>query len=169
MRTGRFTCSSCSVAWTAAPSHMYLMRFALESGRMAVKLGFSRDPWSRLRHQLVTSLEQDAELARVIPTPTGHEAMRREKRLHVALRKAHPGAVLEPQEFANQVNVLSELYDASIEPQIMALLDDVEARVAAVAKHLAKNARRAERRAARRRRNRQRRQRWCGQHPAGER
>ncbi|MGR3422732.1 MAG: GIY-YIG nuclease family protein [Paracoccus sp. (in: a-proteobacteria)] len=164
MRTGRLTCHGCSDAWTSAPSYIYAMRFGLKSGRNAIKVGYSRDPWSRLRHQLVTDLEQDAELVRVIPIRTGHDAIRREKRLHAMLRDLHPEAVLEPAEFAGQVKVRSELYCASIEPEIMALLDDIELRVRSLAKRAKRLARRRARQEARRARNHQRRKRngGCG-------
>lgn len=162
MRTGRFTCGGCSDAWTRDPSYIYAMRFGLRSGRIAVKVGFSRNPWSRLRHQLVTDLKQDAELIRVIPVGTGHDAICREKRLHVVLRSLYPDAVLERAEFVDQVKVKSELYCASIEPEIMALLDDIELRVKSLAKRTAKLARRHERQETRRAQNRQRRRRTGG-------
>lgn len=162
MRTGRFTCGGCSDAWTRSPSYIYAMRFGLRSGRIALKVGFSRDPWSRLRHQLVTDLNQDAELIRVIPLSTGHDAICREKRLHAVLRALHPEAVLDHAEFAAQIKVKSELYCVSIEPEIMALLDDIELRVRSLAKRGAKLARRSARQDARRARNRQRRRRTGG-------
>lgn len=162
MRTGRLTCHGCSDAWTSAPSHIYAMRFGLQNGRVAIKVGYSRDPWSRLRHQLVTDLEQDAELVRVIPMPSGHDAIRREKRLHSVLRTLHPEAVLEPAEFAGQIKVRSELYCASIAPEIMTLLDDIELRVRSLAKRVARLARRRALQEARRARNRQRRKRNGG-------
>lgn len=164
MRTGRLTCHGCSEAWTTAPSHIYAMRFGLENGRVAIKVGYSRDPWSRLRHQLVTDLEQGAELVRVIPMPSGHDAIRREKRLHGTLCALFPEAVLEQAEFAGQVKVKSELYCASIAPEIMTLLDDIELRVRALAKRAGRLARRRARQDARRTKNRQRRKRngGCG-------
>lgn len=167
MRTGRFTCRGCSDAWTRAPSHIYAMRFGLQSGRDAIKVGFSRDPWSRLRHQLMTDPQQDAELIRVIPVTTGHDAIGREKRLHATLCALHPEAVLEQAEFAGQVKVKSELYCASIAPEIMALLDDVALRVRSLARHRARQARRQERRITRRIKNRQRRKRPAGGPQAG--
>lgn len=167
MQTGRFTCHACSDAWTNDPSFIYLMRFILRSGRIAVKAGFSRNPQSRLRFQLVTDLEQDAELLRVIPVPTGHQAICYEKRLHVNLRKLFPDAVLARAEFEGEVRVLSELYCGSIEPELNALLDDIELRIRSLAKRKARQARRSERQEARRARNRQRRKRPGGSARAG--
>lgn len=138
MQTGRFTCHGCADAWTMDPSHIYLMRFRLRSGRIAVKVGFSRNPWSRLRYQLVTDRNQDAALIRVVPVPTGHQALRCEKRVHMTLRTLFPGAELDRTEFEDEVRVLSELYCGSIEPEVNALLDDVELRIAALSKRKAK-------------------------------
>ncbi|MBW7057815.1 GIY-YIG nuclease family protein [Paracoccus bogoriensis] len=167
MQTGRFTCHACSDTWTNDPSLIYLMRFILHSGRIAIKAGFSRNPASRLRYQLVTDLEQNAELLRVIPVPTGHQAICYEKRLHVTLRRHFPDAVLDRAEFEGEVRVLSELYCASIEPEVLALLDDIELRVRSLAKRGAKLARRRARQDARRARNRQRRRRTGGSAKAG--
>lgn len=65
-----------------------------------------------------------------------------------------PDAVLDRAEFADEVKVVSEIYCASIEPEIMRLLDQVEMRVKALSRRRAKLARRAERRLSRRRRRR---------------
>lgn len=129
MTTGRFTCGGCSEGWTGDRSFLYMMRFGLRSGRDAVKVGFSRDPVSRLRHQLITERDQEARLIRTIAVPTGQEAMTLEKALHATLRQQHPGAVLDRVEFASEVKVVSELYDASIEALIAALLDRIEVRL----------------------------------------
>ena len=167
MQTGRFTCHGCAGAWTTDPSHIYLMRFILRSGRIAVKVGFSRNPWSRLRHQLVTDRDQDAALIRVVAVPTGHQALRHEKRLHMTLRTLFPGAELDRAEFASEVRVLSELYCGSIEPEVNALLDDIELRIAALSKRRAKLRRKQARHDERHPRNRQRRKRPAGGPQAG--
>lgn len=52
MQTGRFDCAECGPGWAAAPSWIYVMAFTLSSGRQVVKLGFARDPDSRLNWQL---------------------------------------------------------------------------------------------------------------------
>ncbi|MTE02093.1 GIY-YIG nuclease family protein [Paracoccus sp. YIM 132242] len=147
MVTGRFTCGGCSEGWTRDKSHLYMMRFVLRTGREAVKVGFSRDPVSRLRHQLITERDQDARLIRTVEVPTGHEAMAIEKALHTTLRQRHPEAVLDRAEFAGEVKVLSELYAARIEAEITALLDRIEVR-------LRRRARRREKRRLKRLRRR---------------
>ena len=83
-----------------------------------------------LRHQLTTAQDQYALLIRSIAIPTGRDAIRLEKELHRTLRKRHPEAVLDRDVFAGQVNCVSELYDAAIETDIMALLDALQQRVA---------------------------------------
>lgn len=156
MATGRLACGSCSQGWTGDPSFIYAMRFILKNGRDAIKVGYSKVPQSRLRHQLITERDQYAMVIRTIPIPTGHLAIILEKRLHATLARRHPEAVLDRSEFADEVRVVSELYCASIEPEIMALLDDLEARMTALAKRKAKLARRDQRRQTRRNRRRHR-------------
>ena len=135
------------------------MRFVLKSGRDVIKVGFSNDPRSRLRHQLITDRDQYARLIRTVGVPSGHMAIRHEKDLHTTLRRKFPSAVLHRSEFADEVKVVSEIYCASIEPEIMRLLDQVEMRVKALSKRRAKLARRAERRLSERRRRRRSRRR----------
>ena len=146
MLTGRFTCGGCSDGWTRDMSYIYAMRFVLKNGRDAIKVGFSRDPESRLRHQLITDRDQYAMLIRTVAIPTGREAMRLEKALHLKLRREHPDAVVDRAEFAGEVKVVSELYDAGIEAEIMRLFDDLEMRLKALARRRARLARRAGRR-----------------------
>lgn len=129
MMTGRFSCGGCSAGWTLDPSYIYAMRFVLQSGREAIKVGFSRDPGSRLRHQLITDPDQYALLIRTIAVPTGRDAIRLEKQLHLQLCRQHPEAVLDRAVFETEVKCVSELYDAAIEPVIMAHLDALEQRL----------------------------------------
>lgn len=140
MATGRFTCGGCSEGWTRDKSFIYAMRFVLKDGREAIKVGFSRDPQSRLRHQLITDRDQYAMLIRSIEIPTGRDAIQLEKELHLTLRRLHPEAVLDRGVFAGQVNVVSELYDAQIEAVIMDLLDALEVKVRALAARRARAA-----------------------------
>ena len=140
MVTGRFTCGRCSAGWTRDRSFIYAMRFVLKDGSEAIKVGFSRDPESRLRHQLITERDQPARLVRTIEIPTGRDAIRLEKELHLTLRRLHPEAVLDRSVFAGQVKVVSELYDAGIEAVIMDLLDALEVKVRALAARRAKRA-----------------------------
>ncbi|SDL75899.1 GIY-YIG nuclease family protein [Paracoccus chinensis] len=135
MMTGRFACGCCSDGWTTAESNIYAMRFVLKNGRDVIKAGYSRDPQSRLRHQLITDPDQYARLIRTVAIPSGHLAIRLEKELHATLRRERPDAVLHRSEFAGEVRVVSEIYCASIEPEIMRLLDGIEMRVKALVRH----------------------------------
>ncbi|MCQ0971996.1 GIY-YIG nuclease family protein [Paracoccus sp. TK19116] len=143
MRTGRFACGGCSDGWTRDPSYIYAMRFVLQDGTDAIKVGFSRDPHSRLRFQLTTERDQYAMLLRTIEIPTGRDAIRMEKDLHLTLRKLYPNAVLDRRVFASQVNCVSELYDSAIEAEIMSLLDALEVRVKGLVARRAKAAKAA--------------------------
>lgn len=149
MTTGRFTCGGCSEGWTRDDSHIYLMRFRLQSGRDVVKLGFSRDPHSRLTYQLAMGVDLGGEVLRSVAIPTGQEAIILEKGMHATLEMRHPEAVIPVAEFAGQLRVKSELYDASIMPVIATMLDRLEMRLKARTKRRARVERHAKRRADR--------------------
>ena len=127
LQTGRFDCAGCGQGWAAAPSYLYAMGFTLENGRELVKLGYARDPESRLTHQLVIDRQMPAAILRVVAIPNGHEAIGIEKRLHAQLRRSHPEAVVDQASYAGRIRVRSEIYDASLTPRVLALLDAVEA------------------------------------------
>lgn len=58
-----------------APGFLHVMLFTLENGRELVKLGFSRDPESRLHFQLKSNAEMPCELLRTVPMDTGKMAL----------------------------------------------------------------------------------------------
>ncbi len=126
MMTGRFTCGACGQGWPVAASALYLMRFELPGHGPVVKLGFSRDPVSRLRFQLRAGPGLACELRRVIPVTSGHRAICLEKRMHVELRRLHPDAVVPPRAWRGLIRVRSEIYEGRLEPLIDAMLDRVE-------------------------------------------
>ena len=127
MQTGRFACRVCSDVWTAEPSALYLMAFSPPARRPVLKLGMSRDPESRMRYQLGLPDHVEARILRTVPMETGRAALIEEKRLHGVLRRNYPEAVVPPEEFADYLRVVSEIYDVSLEPVILGLLDRVEA------------------------------------------
>lgn len=129
-QTGRFGCGGCSEGWVAERSALYAMAFTLASGRELVKLGYSRDPDARLRHQLRIDPKMPCEILRVVAMPSGQAAIRTEKALHAQLRRAHPDAVVDAGLYRDQIRVRSEIYDASLTPQILAMLDEVEREIA---------------------------------------
>lgn len=130
MQTGRFSCTSCGECWSAAPSWLYLLRMTLPDHGPVVKVGYSRDPDSRMRHQLGMSADLGCELIAQVPIATGHEAIRVEKRLHKRLRDSHPDAVIPPDIIARHLNVTSEVYDGALEPVIRVEMDRIAARPA---------------------------------------
>lgn len=131
MQTGRFECSCCGQGWAASLSYLYAMRFTLANGRELVKLGYSRDPESRLLHQLRIDRDMPCEILRTVEMSSGHQAIRTEKALHAQLRDAHPDAVVDPVSYRGQIRVRSEIYDTALTPLILALLDDIETQPAA--------------------------------------
>ena len=127
MQTGRFACGTCGDVWSAEPSALYLMRFSYPGRQPVLKLGMSRDPDSRMRHQLGLPDHVEARILRIVPMETGRAALVAEKRLHGELRRDHPEAVVPSEEFADYLRVVSEIYDISLEPVILEMLDRVEA------------------------------------------
>ena len=127
MQSGRFMCPVCDEGWAADPSYIYAMAFTLATGREVVKLGFSRDPDSRLDYQLRLDPEMPCEIIRKIAMPSGHAAIRTEKRMHGTLKRRFPDAVVAPSAWHGQIRVRSEIYDASLTPVILSMLDKIEA------------------------------------------
>lgn len=127
LQTERFACASCGECWSAAPSWLYLLRLSLPGYGPVVKAGYSRNPESRMRHQLGMTDELGCSLIAKVPMPTGHDAIRAEKRLHADLCRAYPEAVIPAEIIAAHLNVTSEIYDAALEPIIRAELERIAA------------------------------------------
>ncbi|WP_413221028.1 GIY-YIG nuclease family protein [Tritonibacter mobilis] len=125
MQSGRFQCTACGEGWATAPSHLYAIRLELPTGLRVVKLGFSRDPESRLKYQLLLQPGIQAELLRVVPQPTGHAAMCQEKALHRGLKKSHPDAIIPLDLFEHWLSVKTEIYGIEIEPLILKRLEEI--------------------------------------------
>ncbi|PYE82204.1 GIY-YIG nuclease family protein [Pseudoroseicyclus aestuarii] len=125
MQTGRFSCGTCGEDWPAAPSALYLMRLDLPGLGRVVKLGYSRDPWSRMTYQLGIGGQGRAELLAVVPMPTGREAYNREQALHARLKTEIPQHIVPRAELEGVIRVVSEIYRAEAEPRILGLLDDL--------------------------------------------
>ncbi|WP_417807197.1 GIY-YIG nuclease family protein [Thioclava sp.] len=124
-QTRRFQCPECGDGWTSAPSNVYAMRFRLEDGTPLVKLGFSRDPQSRLYHQLLSGSSAKGELLKVVAMPSGRIAKSREMSRHAIIKRALPHAIVPPECFARQIKVTSEIYAIEAEPLILSLLDEL--------------------------------------------
>ncbi len=125
MQSGRFQCTACGEGWATAPSHLYAIRLKLPTGLKVVKLGFSRDPESRLRHQLLLQPGIQAEPLRTVPQPTGHAALCQEKALHRALKTSHPDAIIPHEHFRDWLAVKTEIYGIEVTSVILKHLDDI--------------------------------------------
>lgn len=128
MQSNRFECAGCGEGWAASQSYLYAMRFTLPSGQELVKLGYSRDPDSRLVHQLQIDRDMPCEVLRRVPMRTGHDAICAEKPLHAKLRARHPQSVVDPKVYRDKIRVRSEIYDASLTQDVLALLDGIARR-----------------------------------------
>jgi hypothetical protein len=126
IETGRWNCGGCGECWTAAPSVIYLMRFRVPGVGCCVKLGYSRNPESRMRHQLGLRADVEAELIDEVPAPSGQVALRMERALHQRLKADHPEMTLARAELADWINVTSEIYTAEAEPVIQRMLNEIE-------------------------------------------
>lgn len=127
MISGRFGCAACGEGWITAESAIYLMRFDLPNFGAVVKLGFSRNPGSRLDHQLKGHRDLTATLLRVVPMASGRLALCTERRMHADLRATYPKAVVPPPAYRGIIRVGSEVYDARLQPVIEAMLDRIAA------------------------------------------
>lgn len=134
LKTARFDCGSCGESWAAAPSGLYLMRFRVPGQGRFVKLGYSRNPVSRLRYQLGLPSEVEAELLDVIDMASGQRALQTEKSLHRQLKSEHPDKVISPEQLKGWINVTSEVYAAELAPVIRRMFDRLEDRNAPKAK-----------------------------------
>lgn len=125
---GQVKCAACGDAWNARNSFIYLLRIEVsQMGLHILKLGFSRTPVKRHRHQLGLPRSAKVELVRVLPMATGHEACAQESSAHATLRRQHPDIVVPPEVYAGVLNVQSEVYQAWAFDLIMGLLDQIKA------------------------------------------
>ncbi|WP_085633911.1 hypothetical protein [Marivita cryptomonadis] len=121
-------CAACGGAWNSTASFIYLARIEMTSrGIHLLKLGFSKTPVKRLKHQLGLPRSAKVDLVRVLPMASGHVARAQEAAVHAILRRRHPDAVVPPEVYAGILNVASEVYEAFAFDLIMRHLDRIEA------------------------------------------
>ncbi|TKD12545.1 hypothetical protein FBT96_20380 [Rhodobacter capsulatus] len=96
-----------------------------------LKLGHSRDPDSRLNHQLIADDTVQGAVRRVLPMPNGLDAQRAERRLHVIIRNTLPIAVVPHEVYDGALRVKSEIYYPAASELIHDLLDATARRYAA--------------------------------------
>ena len=131
METGRFSCEACGECWSSAPSAIYLSRFRVPGVGTQVKLGMSRDPVSRHRHQLKLRPGTEVELLTIVPMETGKAALKVEQALHKQMLTAHPHLVTPPEDLADWIGVSSEVYAAEAERILRRMLEELEDELAA--------------------------------------
>lgn len=131
METGRFSCEACGECWASAPSAIYLSRFRVPGVGTQVKLGMSRDPVSRHRHQLKLRRGTEVEMLTILPMDTGKAALNVEKELHRRMLNTHPDLVTPPTELADWIGVKSEVYAAEAERLLRRMLGEIEDALAA--------------------------------------
>jgi len=128
MMWNQVKCAACGGAWNSSPSFIYLARIEMTSrGIHLLKLGFSKTPVKRLKHQLGLPRSAKVDLVRVLPMASGHVARAQEAAVHATLRRRHPDAVVPPEVYAGTLTVRSEVYEAWAFDLIMRHLDRIEA------------------------------------------
>lgn len=126
MRWGQCDCAGCGQSWTAKPSFIYLLEIRHPGTRRHyLKLGYSSHPLKRHKHQLGLPKDAEVEVLRVVAMQTGHDACAREKAAHAELRRLYPEAVVPQPEYADLMNVVSEIYH----PQALAILQETLDRI----------------------------------------
>jgi len=128
MAWGQCKCQRCGGAWNARPSFIYLLRIEVPDRDLnLLKLGFSKHPIKRFRHQLGLPRGARVDLVRTLPITTGHDACALEMAAHAQLRQRVPEAVLAPDSYAGVVNTKSEVYGPAAYAEILRLMDAIEA------------------------------------------
>jgi hypothetical protein len=128
MHWGQVQCSRCGRGWSSQASFIYLLRIAVpEAGLHVLKLGYSKHPVKRFRHQLGLPSSAQVELLRVLPMPTGHAACAAETRAHARLCQERPDMVVPQADYATVTNLRSEIYRPGALATLMGLMDEIEA------------------------------------------
>lgn len=129
LQWGQCDCARCGKTWAAKPSFIYLLGLEFTDGApRLIKLGYSKHPIKRWRHQLKLPKSAKVEVIRVVSMPTGHEACGAELAAHAALLLRHPELAVPHEVYADVLNVSSEIYWPFAEGVIHTLLDEIEAR-----------------------------------------
>lgn len=129
MQTGRFGCAQCGESWSAAPSHIYLLGIDLPPAEgdgapeRVLKLGMSRDPVSRTRHQLPRHDGVRIEILDSVPMPRGRDALCIEKALHGQLARRAPELRIPRERFEAHLKVGSEIYHSVLERPLRKAFD----------------------------------------------
>ncbi|ETD87295.1 hypothetical protein U713_17020 [Rhodobacter capsulatus YW2] len=109
---------------------IYLLEITLPGGANLLKLGHSRDPDSRLHHQLIADDSVQGAVRRVVPMPNGLMAQRAERRLHAVVRNTLPISIVPRDLYEGYLRVKSEIYYPAASGLIHDLLDATARRYA---------------------------------------
>lgn len=129
LQWGQCDCARCGKSWAAKPSFIYLLALDFTDGTpRLIKLGYSKHPIKRWRHQLKLPKSAKVDVIRIVAMPTGHDACGTELAAHAALIRQHPELAVPQEVYADVLNVSSEVYWPAAEGVIHSLLDEIEAR-----------------------------------------
>lgn len=129
LQWGQCDCSRCGRTWAAKPSFIYLLSIEFTNGMpQLIKLGYSKHPIKRWRHQLKLPKSAKVDVIRIVAMPTGHDACGTEMAAHATLLQQHPELAVPHEVYADVLNVRSEVYWPAAEGVIHTLLDEIEAR-----------------------------------------
>jgi hypothetical protein len=127
VRWGQCDCAKCGVSWAAQPSFIYVIAIEPPEGHPElIKLGFSKHPIKRLKHQLGLPGDTKAHLIRVVAMENGRTAMIAEKKVHGLLLARFPELVAPFEAYRDILNVTSEIYVSAALTEIHRLLDELE-------------------------------------------
>lgn len=125
MQSGRFSCGKCGEDWPAAPSYLYAMHFTLPNGQRLVKLGFSRNPESRMNYQLRRSPDVECTLLMKVPMSSGQAALRLEKAMHKEIRAKNPQSIVPCHVWKGHLRVKTEVYDDAVTSAVLKMLKGI--------------------------------------------
>ena len=124
---GDIACQKCTKGASGRPSFIYIFQIDLP-GLPVIKLGYSRKPHKRLRHQLDIDLDVNTEVLRVIPLPSGFVAREEETAAHKILSLENPNWAVPKSDYGDAINTMGEIYHPEALPRIHALLDEIAGR-----------------------------------------
>ena len=127
MLWGDVACHKCSKGASARPSFIYIFKIDLPQ-QTVIKLGYSRKPSKRLRHQLAVDLSVPTKVLKTIPMPSGFVAREEETAAHHTLARDHSEWVVPKEAYGDQINTAGEIYLPAALAKIQALVDEIAGR-----------------------------------------
>ena len=121
---GDIACHTCNEKASGRPSFIYIFQINLP-GQQVIKVGYSRKPHKRLRHQLGIDLDVNTKVLRTIPLPSGYVARVEETAAHKTLHIEHPNWVVPKAVYGDAINTAGEIYDPEALPRVHELLDEI--------------------------------------------